>query len=152
GRCLSYGAGITYWPVVELLTQLRPSLDDADESLTAPLHALLDRTGGSSTDELAWAFRKFVEGVARKQPLVLIFDDIQWAEKARLELIEHVALVSSGAPILLLCMARPELLDLRPGWGGVLHLEPLAPEEAEQLVRARLGDRTPDGEVSQRIV
>ena len=118
GRCLSYGAGITYWPVVETLTQLRPSSATPTRQLSAPLRALLEGHGAASTDELAWAFRKFVEAVARERPLVLVFDDIQWAEEALLDLIEHVAFVSSGAPILLLCMARPELLERRPGWRG----------------------------------
>jgi class 3 adenylate cyclase len=152
GRCLSYGAGVTYWPVVEALTQLRGALPDAEKPLAAPLRALLEDEGTASTDELAWAFRKFVEAVAREHPLALVFDDIQWAEDALLDLIEHVAFVSSGAPILLLCMARPELHDRRPGWRGVLRLEPLSREEAEQLVHARLGAREPDPAITQRIV
>ena len=109
--------------------------------------ALLETTVTSSTDELAWAFRKFVEAVARERPLVLVFDDIQWAEEALLDLIEHVAFVSSGAPILLVCMARPELLDRRPGWRG--HAQPRAAhaEEAEAAdprpARRRAGRRVP---------
>ena len=103
------------------LAEARPS----DEALGAPLRALAEGHGASSTDELAWSFRKFVETIARDQPLVLVFDDIQWAEQALLDLIEHVAFVSSGAPILLVCMARPELLGQRPGWRGVTELEPL---------------------------
>ena len=83
---------------------------------------------------------------------MLVFDDIQWAEEALLDLIEHVAFVSSGAPILLVCMARPELLDRRPGWRGLMRLEPLTPQEAEQMISARIGDRPPDAAMSQRIV
>jgi hypothetical protein len=69
-----------------------------------------------------------------------------------LDLIEHVAFVSTGAPILLVCMARPELLDWRPGWRGLLRLEPLTPQEAQQLIAVRLSDREPDDKVSQRIL
>ena len=56
-----------------------------------------------------------------------VFDDIQWGEEIFLDLLEHVAFLSRGAPILLLCMARPELLDRRSGWGGVVRLQPLEP-------------------------
>ena len=150
GRCLSYGAGITYWPVVDLLAQLQPSLPDLDPAVATTLRALLDDEGEASTGELAWAFRKFVEAVARERPLLLVFDDIQWAEEALLELTEHLALVSVGVPILLVCMARPELLERRPGWKGVLRLEALSARESAQLVQARLGGREPA--VSERIV
>jgi DNA-binding SARP family transcriptional activator len=152
GRCLSYGAGITYWPVVEVLRQLWPGLPRLDPAVAAPLRVLLDeeRERAASTDELAWAFRKLAEAVALQEPLLLVFDDIQWGEEALLDLIEHLALVSSGAPILLVCMARPELLERRRDWRGVLRLEPLEPHEAEQLIRDRLGDRA--SAESQRIV
>jgi tetratricopeptide (TPR) repeat protein len=98
----------------------------------------------AGTDEVAWAFRKLLEAQA---PLVVCFDDIQWAEETFLELVESTALLSAGAPLLLLCMARLELLDRRPGWPGVLRLEPLPEDEAGALV----GDAVPD-EVRQRIV
>ena len=152
GRCLSYGAGITYSPVVDVVAQLRPSMPNLEPAIPPPLRALLDDHGASSPDELAWAFRKFVEAAARQRPLMLVFDDIQWAEEALLDLIEHVAFVSSGAPILLVCMARPELLDRRPGWPGLIRLEPLTPQEAEQMISTLIGDRAPDAAMSQRIV
>ena len=63
--------------------------------------------------------RKLLEALAAEEPLIAVFDDIQWGEDAFLDLLEHVAFLSTGAPILLLCMARPELLDRRGGWGGV---------------------------------
>ena len=91
------------------------------------LAALLGQGGTSSTDEIAWAFRKLLEAVAAEGPLVAVFDDIQWGEDVFLDLLEHVAFLSTGAPILLLCMARPELLDRRGGWGGVVRLQPLGP-------------------------
>ncbi len=138
--------------MVEVLTQLQPELAELDPAIAGPLRALLDDQGAASTDELALAFRKFVETVSREQPLILAFDDIHWGEEALLDLIEHVAFVSTGAPILLVCMARPELLERRPEWRGLLRLEPLTPEEAQQLIAVRLSDREPNNKVSQRIL
>jgi class 3 adenylate cyclase len=143
GRCLSYGEGITYWPVVEIVTQLHKRPDD--EHAAAAISSLLGETEAlAGTDEIAWGFRKLLEVQA---PLVVCFDDIQWGEETFLELIESTALLSSGAPLLLICMARPELLDRRPGWPGTLRLAPLAEDEAETLV----GNTVPD-EVRKRIV
>ena len=81
-----------------------------------------------------------------------MFDDIQWAEDVLLELLEHVAFLSTGAPILLLCMARPELLDRRSGWGGVLRLQPLDAAEAETLMASRIDDHELDADVRERIL
>jgi class 3 adenylate cyclase len=138
GRCLSYGEGISYWPVTEVVRQLDP-----DETESTALAAILgDGAAGSSPEEIAWSFRKLLEGRAAETPLVVVFDDVHWGEPAFLDLVEHVADLSRDAPILLLCMARPELLDRRPAWGGgklnatnVL-LEPLSPEEAGELIGA----------------
>src|SRR5262249_49096083 len=68
GRCLSYGTGITYWPVVDVITQLSEHLSDVDKAVATPLEELLEDTGAASTDELAWAFRKLVEAAARERP------------------------------------------------------------------------------------
>jgi class 3 adenylate cyclase len=130
GRCLSYGDGITYWPVVEVLKQLDALPGDAEAAHA--INSLLGQTDSlAGTDEIAWAFRKLLEEQA---PLVVCFDDIQWGEETFLDLVESTALLSTGAPLLLVCMARPELLDRRPGWPAVLRLEPLAEEEAGALV------------------
>jgi class 3 adenylate cyclase/tetratricopeptide (TPR) repeat protein len=130
GRCLSYGEGITYWPVVEVVKQLDSF--PSDESAANTIRSLLGESDAPvGTDEIAWAFRKLLEEQA---PLVVSFDDIQWAEETFLDLVESTALLSSGAPLLLLCMARPELLDRRPGWPGTLRLEPLPAKEAGELV------------------
>jgi class 3 adenylate cyclase/tetratricopeptide (TPR) repeat protein len=154
GRCLSYGEGITYWPVVEVLKQLEAhrSLLELDPVVTDALDAVLGHGGTSSTDEIAWAFRKLLEVIAREAPLIAVLDDIQWGEDVLLDLLEHVAFLSTGAPILLLCMARPELLDRRSGWGGVLRLQPLAPEQAEALMEARIGGRELGPDVRERIL
>ena len=154
GRCLSYGEGITYWPVVEVLKQLEAggSRAELDPVAADALAALLGQGGASSTDEIAWAFRKLLEAVAAEGPLVAVFDDIQWGEDVFLDLLEHVAFLSTGAPVLLACMARPELLDRRSGWSGVLRLQPLAPDEANALMEARIGGRELGGDARERIL
>ncbi len=154
GRCLSYGEGITYWPVVEVLKQLEAqrSRVGLDPVAADALAVLLGEGGTSSTDEIAWAFRKLLEAVAAEGPLVAVFDDIQWGEDVFLELLEHVAFLSTGAPILLLCMARPELLDRRSDWSGVTRLQPLSAEEAELLMKARIGGRELGADVRERIL
>src|SRR4051812_6508636 len=154
GRCLSYGEGITYWPVVAVLEQLEPrrAALALDTALDEALDVLLGRGGTSTTDELAWAFRKLLEAVAAEKPLVVVFDDIHWGEDVFLDLLEHIAFLSAGSPILLLCMARPELLERRSGWGGVVRLEPLAAEQAAALMQARLGGASLDDDLRQRIL
>ena len=154
GRCLSYGEGITYWPVLEVLKQIEPSQADLELDVTAAetLRGLFAKEGTTSTDEIAWAFRKLLEAVAADRALVAVFDDIQWGEEAFLDLLEHIAYLSSGAPILLCCMGRPDLLESRPGWGGVLRLDPLAPEEVGRLIDARLGGREIEPGVRERIL
>ena len=154
GRCLSYGEGITYWPVVEVLKQLEPRRADVElDSVAAEaLGVVLGDERAASTDEIAWAFRKLLEAVAAEGPMVIVFDDIQWGEDVFLDLAEHVAFLSTGAPILLLCMARPELLDRRSGWGGVMRLEPLSAEDAEALMEDRLLGRELSEDVRARVL
>jgi class 3 adenylate cyclase/tetratricopeptide (TPR) repeat protein len=154
GRCLSYGEGITYWPVVEVLSQLEEQRSrlELDPVAADALATLLGQGGTSSTDEIAWAFRKLLEAVAAEGPIVAVFDDIQWGEDVFLDLLEHIAFLSTGAPILLLCMARPELLDRRSDWSGVTRLQPLSPEEAELLMKARIGGRDLGADVRERIL
>jgi class 3 adenylate cyclase/tetratricopeptide (TPR) repeat protein len=148
GRCLPYGEGITYWPVVEVVKQLpevtlEPVVAETVEAVVG------DRAVVTSSEEIAWAFRKLLETVATETPLVCVFDDVHWGEGTFLDLVEHVADLSRDVPILLLCMARPDLLDRRAGWAGgkvnatnVL-LEPLGAAETERLIDslAHLGER-----------
>ncbi len=150
GRCLSYGEGITYWPVVEIVKQLLGE----DPPPNAALAALLG-DGTASADEVAAAVRKLLESAA---PVVVLLDDIHWGEPTFLDLVEHVADWSRDAPILLLCLARPDLLDLRPTWGGgklnatTALLEPLSADEARALVDELLGARGIEDALRDRIM
>ena len=159
GHCLSYGEGITYWPVVEVLKQLGGADALTDETAQHALNVVLgDQDVTAATpDQIAWAFRKLLEASAVVEPLVCLFDDIQWGEGVFLELIEHVADLSRGAPILLLCMARPELLDRQPNWaGGKLNattvlLEPLSEDETDDLIASLLEGSTLGADLQSRI-
>lgn len=153
GRCLAYGEGITYWPVVEVLKQLDALPED---EAARPLRSLLGETeAGTSAEEIAWGFRKLLEQEAQERPLVVVFDDLHWGEETLLDLVEHVADLSRDAPVLVLCMARPELLERRPSWGGgkwnatTVLLEPLNTAETEQLL-VELGGVAAD--LRERIV
>ena len=122
GRCLPYGEGITYWPLTEI----------------APLAAEIDFE--ANRDEIALETRRILERLARERPLLVVFDDLQWSEPTFLDLIDHISDLARDAPMLLVCLARPELLDLRPGWGGgklnatTMQLEALTEAEASELV------------------
>ena len=151
-RCLSYGEGITYWPAVEIAKQLLQGEEPDDPGLSG----LLGR-GQAATDEIAFAVRKLLEARAAARPLVVVLDDLHWGEPAFLDLVEHVADLSRDAPILLLCLARPELLDRRPTWsGGKLNattalLEPLEPAETDELIDFLVSDIALDSSLRRRI-
>jgi class 3 adenylate cyclase len=133
GRCLSYGEGITFWPLQEILRSL------TERPAGAP-----DPTEAKSTEEAFWAYRKLFESLAQQRPLLLLLEDIHWAEPMLLDLIEHVVEWTADAPIAVVCLARPELMDDRPGWPGErLELGPLPDQEAKQLVAALAADLDP---------
>jgi class 3 adenylate cyclase/tetratricopeptide (TPR) repeat protein len=147
GRCLPYGEGITYWPLVEMLREaahheLRARLlelltGEADAELIASrvATALGTGEGPTTTDEIAWSVRRLFERLAHERPLVVLADDVQWAEDAFLDLLEHVAYLAR-APILLLCLARPEFARERPEWPGKrIALGPLGRDESAHLVQ-----------------
>jgi class 3 adenylate cyclase/tetratricopeptide (TPR) repeat protein len=145
GRCLPYGEGITYWPVVEVLKQL--DVLPAEEAAKVAIRSVLGESeAATSAEDIAWAFRKTIEQAAAERPLVVVFDDIQWGEETFHDLIEHVALLSSGASILLLCIARRELTERRPSWPVMLRLEPLGNDAVEELIPKRIA-----GELREKI-
>jgi class 3 adenylate cyclase len=165
GRCLSYGEGITYLPVVEIVKQLlgeEPAVGiaefAADEHVASVVFGLLgDVARVAPAEETAWAVRKLLEAAASLSPLVVVFDDLQWGEPTFLDLVEHIADWSRDVPILLLCTARPEFLDRRPAWGGgklnasTILLEVLSPAETDQLIEQRLGSVTLTDDLWARI-
>ena len=151
GRCLPYGEGITYRPVIEVIEQL-PSVE-LDPLAAGAIRSLLGTEARSaSADEIGWAFRKLLAGAGAERPLVVVFDDIHWAEERFLDLVEQMALLSSDTPILLLCLARPDLLDGCPRWPVALGLEPLSAQEAEQLIDDRLAGREVTPDLRHRIL
>ena len=135
GRCLPYGEGITYWPLVEIFREA-----GAEDELEGALAA-------DSPEEVFWSVRKALELRARAHPLALVVEDIHWAEPTLLDLAEHLDDWTRDAPLLVLCLARPELLDGRPAWRGELvSLEPLSEVEAEELIANVLeGEALEDG-------
>jgi class 3 adenylate cyclase/tetratricopeptide (TPR) repeat protein len=142
GRCLSYGEGITYWPLVEILIAIGVEPDSVI---------------GGSPPETQLTFRRMLEARAKERPQVVVVDDLQWAEPVFVDLVEHVADLSRDAAIFLLCVARNELLDVRPGWGGgkvnatSLLLEPLAAEECAVLIDRLVPDAVLDPVLRERI-
>jgi class 3 adenylate cyclase/tetratricopeptide (TPR) repeat protein len=162
GRALPYGEGITYWPLAEMIKSAAGITDDdpmetardklieccGDEAIAELLglaSGVMEAVEGErGQPEIAWAAREFVDELADVQPLVLVFEDIHWAEEPLLELIDHLAQWVRERALLILCLARPELLDVRPGWGGgrirstAIELEPLAQDESKALATALL--------------
>jgi class 3 adenylate cyclase/tetratricopeptide (TPR) repeat protein len=144
GRCLAYGDGITFLPITELIQRLGGEQaiaeamgGDPDAALVIERLQVLGGRGTAPPEELFWAVRRLFELLARERPLLVVLEDVHWAEPTLLDLVEHVSRWSRDAPILLLCVARPELLEERPQWEGVhVRLEPLSHGEATQLLDA----------------
>jgi predicted ATPase/class 3 adenylate cyclase len=161
GRCLSYGEGITYLPLSEIVSQIGDPEKALMGSVDADLAALRigvalgTASATGSSEEIAWGFRKLFEALAQERPLIVVFDDIHWAEPTLLDLIEYVATFARDIPLLLLCTARPDLFETRPAWTTpkpnttLITLEPLAGGECETLV-GQLGELPQD--VRARIV
>ncbi|MGN6169359.1 MAG: ATP-binding protein, partial [Solirubrobacteraceae bacterium] len=132
GRCLAYGEGITFWPLID-------ALQGAGESARTVVERLR-RGGAAIPEELFLEVRRTLESLAETRPVVLHIDDLQWAEAMLLDLLDHVVDLSRGASILVLCTARLELLEERPAWGGgkfnaqTVLLEPLGSGESLALL------------------
>jgi DNA-binding SARP family transcriptional activator/tetratricopeptide (TPR) repeat protein len=169
GRCLSYGEGIALWPLREALMQaagaesregLRALLDDAEDAdVVADTIAM--RFGlipaQSVAEQVPWAFRRLLEVRASSDPLLLVIEDAHWADDELIDLIDYL-IDWLKAPVLVLCLARPELLEAKPAWGGgwprvsSITLTPLRGEDALGLLEAKMGDRQLSPVQTARIV
>jgi tetratricopeptide (TPR) repeat protein len=156
GRCPAYGDGITFWPLREVVLEAAGAarVDSLAELLSgeadgkriaAQIGAAIGLTQEPTRpDELFPAIRRFFETVANRQPLVVVLEDVHWAEATFLDLIEYLA-DAAREPLFLLCLARPELLEARPAWGaasrnvGTLVLEPLRASEIQLIAERSAG-------------
>jgi predicted ATPase/class 3 adenylate cyclase len=173
GRCLAYGRGITFWPLAEAVRQAAGIMDDdppatAREKISAVVDhdiAVVERMASAFglseqqflVEETFWAARRLLESLARRRPLVVVFDDIHWAEPTFLELIEHLVDSVSDAPLLLLCPARPVLLERLPSWAQRpkevrLALTPLSEADVALVLENLLGSTDIADEARRRIV
>jgi len=159
GRCLPYGRGITFWPLVEIVAQAAGIAEDdgpqaahaklaaiaVDEAVAARVSQAVGLSDSSfPLDELNWGVRKLFESLALDRPLLVVFEDVHWAERALLDLVAHIATTATGAPVIVVCAARPELDERHPGWPDIegaieLRLRPLEGEAVDQLVERLLG-------------
>ncbi len=145
GRCLPYGTGVTFWPLQQLVTDLGgieavaaflAETEDGDVVLERLRAATGAAEGAAPSTEVFWAVRRLLERVAERRPLLVVFEDLHWAEPTMLDLVEYIAAFARG-PIALLCISRPELLETRPTLAAVrLELEQLSDAEIEELVEA----------------
>ena len=162
GRCLPYGEGITFWALGEIVKAeaghprvrfggggggeagRRASSPEEPErqwllQRLAPLVGV-EAASPAERQELFTAWRRYLEGLAPSRPTVLVFEDLHWADEALLAFLEHLAEWSEGVPLLVLCAARPELYERRPGWGAglrnahTINLSPLSDQETAELV------------------
>src|SRR6478736_3820809 len=125
---------------------------EADAGLVVERLRVVGGSGAAPPEELFWAVRRLFEVLARERPLLVLLEDVHWAEPTLLDLIEHVSRWSRDAPILLLCVARPELLEEQPWWEGTLvRLEPLSSGEATQLLEALDGRALLSPELRARV-
>jgi class 3 adenylate cyclase/tetratricopeptide (TPR) repeat protein len=162
GRALPYGEGITYWPLASMIKASAGIGDDAPAAeafeklrlcceseavadlLAVALGVLGAAEDGRTAGELTWAVTLWAEQLAQAQPLVLVFEDVHWAEDPLLDVVEHLARALRDSPVLIVCCARPDLLERRPSWGGgnpraiSLELGPLTPDQSRELVDALL--------------
>jgi tetratricopeptide (TPR) repeat protein len=173
GHCLPYGDGITFWALSTALSSAASiSPQETQESARAKVDALVGAGNADvgarlatlmglsedtfSLQESFWAARRFFEDRAVGKPVVVVFDDIHWAEPTFLDLIEHVC-DTATAPVLIVCPSRHELLEARPGWAADranashISLEPLSAAEGEQVVENLLGTSGVPRAVQERL-
>ena len=160
GRCLPYGEGITFWPLREVVRQAGGG--DSPDKIQALLDGQADAAqvaerlsralgpgnqGRSDGAEIFWAARRLLETLAQSRPLLVVFEDLHWAEPTFLDLVESLAVQPGRSPLVLVCIARPELLEQRPVWAAraaravSIDLTPLADGPAAALLDALAGDQ-----------
>jgi class 3 adenylate cyclase/tetratricopeptide (TPR) repeat protein len=177
GRCLPYGEGVTFWALGEMVKAQAGILDTDDEEETQrKLHAALDdpwieshlralvglsggvEGGGDRREEAFTAWRRFFEGIAEERPLVLVFEDIHWADENLLDFVDHLIDWASGVPLLVVCTARPELMARRPSWGGgkpnahTISLSPLSDQETTTLLTELLERTLLQGDARDQLL
>jgi class 3 adenylate cyclase len=179
GRCLPYGEGITFWALGEIVKAEAGILEsDSAEVAASKLEMavspdeperqwLLQRlaplvgveaASPAERQELFTAWRRFLEGLAAGRPTVLVFDDLHWADAALLDFLGHLAEWSQGVPLFVLCAARPELYERRPGWGAgqrnahTINLSPLSDPETAQLVAHLISTAVLSPELEQAVL
>jgi class 3 adenylate cyclase/tetratricopeptide (TPR) repeat protein len=184
GRCLPYGEGVTYWALGEMvkaqagvlesdppevaLEKLQTALsavtsDEAESDWLRGRLAPLVGVGGAdaqpdSRDEVFTAWLRFLESIAAREPLVLVFEDLHWADGPLVEFVEHLVEWSSGVPLFVLCSARPELYERHPGWGGgkrnstAISLSPLSEPDTARLLSALLEQAVLPAEVQAELL
>ena len=161
GRCLPYGEGITFWPLREVIRQASGGHDSPDKIKilldgqpdAAEVAARLSLAVGPGNQgrldgaEIFWAARRLLETLARSRPLLVVFEDLHWAESTFLDLVESLAVQPGRSPLVLVCVARPELLEQRPAWAaGIerahsIELTPLVEGSAAALLVSLTGDQ-----------
>jgi class 3 adenylate cyclase/tetratricopeptide (TPR) repeat protein len=182
GRCLPYGDGVAYWALDEIVkaeAQITEADDEAaaSEKLRASVHdrladpseaawveshlrtlvGLESAAAGERRDEAFSAWRRYVEALSERAPLVLVFEDLHWGDEGLLDFIEHIAEWSRDAPLLLLCTARPDLKERRGSWGGhgnalTITLPPLTSEETAELLSRLLSESAVPGELRETLL
>ncbi|MGH7541789.1 MAG: ATP-binding protein, partial [Gemmatimonadota bacterium] len=175
GRCLSYGEGLTFWPLAEIARDAAGISNDdpaaeaqqkLSELLGADASDVTDRIAGAiglslstyPVEETSWAARRFFEVLSGGEPLVLLIDDIHWAERTFLDLLRSVIRTMSGVPVVIACSARPDLFDMHPDWRDaeeghtVLTLKPLSEDESATVAANLLGETDLDEDIRKQIV
>lgn len=182
GRCLSYGEGITFWALGEIVKAQAEILESdgmaaAADKLSKAVDSVVEASErewvkaqlaplvGSSTAAVSAvrvesfaAWLTFIESIASAAPLILVVEDLHWADDALVEFIEHLVERATGVPLLILCTARPELYERHRGWGGetsnvtTINLSPLSGEETGALISALLSQTTLPKETQQALL
>jgi class 3 adenylate cyclase/tetratricopeptide (TPR) repeat protein len=166
GRCLPYGEGITFWPLVDVVRAgggedaVRRVLGEDEEGRLAAERVLAGigaGEGSASAEETFWGVRRYLEALALERPVVLCLEDLHWAEPTFLDLIDYLAGWVHDSPLVLLCLARPDLLERRPAWSAprenasILALAPLTDAATAELLAGLVGAGKLDGGTRARI-